>query len=436
MHTIINFRLSLFLAVTTAVFSVIAPFPVARAADATPAISATDPKLPTIFRAGDFKCRPAYGVRIPYHWQTVPMGKEGTVWIDLVDKDGNTVATDMHDPQVKMSKWGGPLEYTRWLNLPEYLIRDQKTLDSGVPDGTYKLMLYVKMDGVNGHQPLTAGPGVVADKDNRYDIGTLTVDKIQPVPKLGPKTLDLTGYEMTFHDEFDTLSVSAKGPCGEGEGKTRWMAHTPYWGDFGDAHFVDPTPTFPFTVKNGILSIEVRKQADGQWQGGLLSSADPQGNGFSQSLGYFEMRARLPKGPGTWPAFWLLTATGLGDKKHEPPVGVEIDVLEQYGHSPNKLCTTTHLWPHDGRAKEVSWEHFTVPGMTDDFHTYGVMITEDRITYYYDGTELRHEPTYEPVKMPLYVLINNTLGPGCPLDKTPNPSIMLVDYVRVYAKKK
>ena len=74
--------------------------------------------------------------------------------------------------------------------------------------------------------------------------------------------------------------------------------------------------------------------------------------------------------------------------------------------------------------------------MTDDFHTYGVMVTEDFITYFYDGVELRKEKTPEAAKVPMYLLVNNTLGPGWPLDKTPSPSVMLVDYVRAYAKKK
>ncbi|WP_204271793.1 hypothetical protein, partial [Escherichia coli] len=48
--------------------------------------------------------------------------------------------------------------------------------------------------------------------------------------------LDLTGYTLTFAEEFDSLSVSPWGPG------SRWIAHTPWNGDFGDARFVDPRP--------------------------------------------------------------------------------------------------------------------------------------------------------------------------------------------------
>src|SRR5215510_11338306 len=90
------------------------------------------------------------------------------------------------------------------------------------------------------------------------------------------KRLDLRGYRLVFEEEFDKpLDVSARGPG------TRWTAHTPWNGDFGDAAFSDPEPDFPFTVQDGILRIEARKEADGHWRSGLLASNAPDGSGFS-----------------------------------------------------------------------------------------------------------------------------------------------------------
>ena len=132
--------------------------------------------------------------------------------------------------------------------------------------------------------------------------------------------IDFSKLQMTFREDFDdTLSVSPWGP------NTRWIAHTPWAGDFGDAAFADPRlGVFPFTLEGGILRIEARKNDKGKWESGLLASADSSGRGFSQQYGYFEMRAKLPKGPGVWPAFWL---GSIVDKA--APASVEIDVLEQ-----------------------------------------------------------------------------------------------------------
>src|SRR5258705_3825685 len=102
--------------------------------------------------------------------------------------------------------------------------------------------------------------------------------------------LNLSDLIQTFSEDFDALDVSAWGPG------TRWIAHTPWNGDFGNATFADPKPGFPFTTQDGQLRIEAAKGADGKWRGGLLASLDREGKGFSQHFGYFEMRAKCPSG--------------------------------------------------------------------------------------------------------------------------------------------
>ena len=236
--------------------------------------------------------------------------------------------------------------------------------------------------------------------------------------------IDLSSYELTFDEDFKRLDVSALGPG------TRWIAHTPWGGDFGDAQFTDPAPDFPFTVKNGILRIEARKGSDGKWRSGLLASADPKGDGFFQKFGYFEMRAKLPPGPGVWPAFWLIA-------NKDPKTSAEIDILEYYGVGPDIFHSTVHIWPKSPEIeKQMYHVQHSVPygSLSADFHTYGASVEDDAIIFYLDRKEMGRVATPPEAKRPMFILLNLALGSGWPIDKTINPSFMYVDYVRAYRR--
>jgi hypothetical protein len=240
-----------------------------------------------------------------------------------------------------------------------------------------------------------------------------------------PPKLDLSNYELTFNEDFDKLDVSAWGPG------TRWIAHTPWNGDFGDARFADPEPGFPFVVADGILRIEARRGPDGKWRSGLLSSTDPKGAGFLQQFGYFEMRAKLPAGPGLWPAFWL-----IANKDKES--SAEIDILEQYGQFPGDFESVIHVWRHAPGAQnyEATLRHKIPEGLLSaDFHLFGVSVEPDWIIIYLDRVEIGRTPTPPEHRHPMFILLNLALGGGWPIAQTPSPSYMFVDYVRAYRAK-
>lgn len=376
------------------------------------------------------QAQPKAGFRITYCWKTVPMDKDYLVFVHFLDKDGKIILQDDHKPPIPTSKWEGLVEYTHTIPLPVWQPKDKKTIDVTLPEGEYSIRagLYDKKEG---KKTLSAGHGVTEISEGAYKIGVLSIDAKAPTPKLDERTLDLTDYHLTFNEEFDDLSVSAWGPCGN-EG-TRWIAHTPWKGDFGDARFTDPESDFPFTINGGILRIEAREE-NGKWRSGLLSAVDPDGNGFKQKYGYFECRAKFPEGPGTWPAFWLMGTLSLKGNSG-PRINPEVDVFEYYGHWPNRFSHVLHLWGRDGaESRHYDTEKIVVFGLDRNFHTYGMMIDEESMILYVDGVEMHRRETPEPVKTPLFPLVNLALGPGWPIDKTPNPSYMYVDYVKVYSK--
>jgi beta-glucanase (GH16 family) len=245
-------------------------------------------------------------------------------------------------------------------------------------------------------------------------------------PSVAQEPLNIDAYQLTFEESFDSLDVSAWG-----EKTSRWIAHTPWNGDFGDARFTDPAPGFPFTTDQGILKIEARKGADGTWRSGLLSSVNPKGEGFSQQFGYFEARMKLPPGKGVWPAFWLI---GLDRSKYT----AEIDVLEYYGRAPYEFSMGFHIWRQSQGGQNSTggyWQKVQDGILNSEYHTYGVDIQADKTSFYFDRKFIWSFDTPKEFHMPFYPLVNLALGSGWPIDETPNPSILLVDYIHVYQRK-
>jgi len=230
-----------------------------------------------------------------------------------------------------------------------------------------------------------------------------------------------------FLEDFDLLSISSSriGPA-------RWTAHTPWGGDFGDARFADPGPGGPFKVQDGFLSITASKDRDGRWTSGLIAAADASGAGSGTRYGYFEARMRLPPGPGTWPAFWLaaLKPTDVSDGN------VEIDVIEYYGKFTSAYQAAVHVWYKDPQKNRGNAEKIAVPegSLVQNFHTFGVDISPQAIVFFLDGKPVWSQQTPSELSGPLYPLVDLALGSGWPIDQTPNPSTLLVDYVHVYGR--
>ncbi len=228
-----------------------------------------------------------------------------------------------------------------------------------------------------------------------------------------------------MQEDFATQSIASSriGPA-------RWTAHTPWNGDFGDARFADPGPAGPFEVADHRLTITAVKGADGRWTSGLIAAADATGAGTGTQWGYFEARMQMPPGPGTWPAFWL----GALKPVEGSDGTVEIDVIEYYGQFTFAYRPAIHVWYKD-KSKGMGADHeVRVPdgSLVSGFHTYGVDLSPQKIVWFFDGRQVWSRPTPPELDGPMYPIVNLALGSGWPIDKTPSPSQLLVDYVHVY----
>ncbi|TIW01792.1 MAG: glycosyl hydrolase family protein, partial [Mesorhizobium sp.] len=186
---------------------------------------------------------------------------------------------------------------------------------------------------------IQAGPNVVLNLGSGeiLEFKNTTIDKFQPSQFQLP--IDKSGMTLSFSDEFNTLNLNnSQGGTwdtnfwwGAANGSTLTRNNELQW--YIDANYAPTSSVHPFSIDNGVLTITAAQAPadikplinNYEYTSGLLTTHDS----FSQTYGYFEMRADLPENAGAWPAFWLLPEDGSW-----PP---ELDVVEMYGQKPNSL---------------------------------------------------------------------------------------------------
>lgn len=258
-----------------------------------------------------------------------------------------------------------------------------------------------------------------------------TIDKFQPGQFELP--IDKTGMTLSFNDDFNTLSLW-NGQSGIWDSNFWWGAQNgssqPQNGElqwYIDANYAPTSSVHPFSVASGVLTITAAHAPDDikplinnyEYTSGILTTHDT----FSQTYGYFEMRADLPENAGAWPAFWLLPEDGSW-----PP---ELDVIEMYGQNPNALLMTAHT--------NETGTHTTVGSTvnvsnTDGYHTYGLLWTPDKLVWTYDGVQVAEAATPSDMNKPMYMLVDLAVGgqAGAPPDHLATPAQMKIDYIHSY----
>ena len=257
--------------------------------------------------------------------------------------------------------------------------------------------------------------------------------------------LDRSPYSQTFADDFDALSLDLE----DGKSKGVWRTNFGYGGVhsrtlpnngelqvYSDRLFAGTGTASlnidPFRLANGKLEIvaeplkeDLRQFTWGRsYTSGLLTTKAS----FSQMYGLFEIRAKMPKGKGLWPAFWLLP-----ENRAWPP---EIDVLEVLGDNTKKLYVAWHSNVGDKHTAEA--KPIDVPDMSEDFHTYSVIWEKDTLMWFFDDVQVASKSTPEDFHLPMYMLINLAVGggwPGSPDKTTSFPAKYTIDWVRAYARK-
>jgi beta-glucanase (GH16 family) len=208
-------------------------------------------------------------------------------------------------------------------------------------------------------------------------------------------------------------------------------------------------------IENGKLVIEAHLEdyEDAAYTSGRVHSS---GKGDFH-YGRVEVRAKLPRGMGTWPAIWMLPsdpfryattceagADWQGSSSCDAwPNSGEIDIMEHVGHEMGHVHGTVHNEAYYWQKWEQRKGRILIDDVDQDFHVYALEWTPERIDIFVDETHyfsyLNEKNGWQawPYDQPFHVILNIAVGgmwgrSGGGIDDEIFPQRMEVDYVRIY----
>lgn len=261
-----------------------------------------------------------------------------------------------------------------------------------------------------------------------------------------------TEWSLVFSDEFNGPELD----------RTKWRTWFPYSEDGSDrapgTRIMGTSNTIfrdeLVSVKDGFLWLDVRAKG-GEWYGKVKEHEGSMIHSMGAAkftYGRFEVRCRIPKGAGLWPAFWAFGGE------------TEIDVFEFCGEKPRFFKGALHRW---GKPRFSNSDKKKMDDLSRDFHVYAVEWERDGISWFVDGELVQYRGRYvdkrgrplprcdrEPgdhatapyyprsedgVNVILDLAVSEPKG-FCKGPKKPEPwpegSAFVVDYVRVYQRGK
>ena len=217
------------------------------------------------------------------------------------------------------------------------------------------------------------------------------------------------GYHLVWHDEFEegtTLNPSDWTHEVKGSG----------WVNDELQNYVNHQTSSGKAVteiKDGSLHIHCFKEGGKIYSGRVYAHVNT-----GWQYGWFEARINLPKGKGTWPAFWMMPVNNDWNTNPWPMCG-EIDIMEEVGCVPNEVSSSIHTQDYNHTKNTQKTHAMKLANAEGEYHVYALEWTEDAITTFY------------PI---LNLAWGGSWGGMYGVDESALPVTMSVDYVRVFQK--
>lgn len=245
------------------------------------------------------------------------------------------------------------------------------------------------------------------------------------------------GYRLVWSDEFatDGLPDPGRWVYDVGSNRSGWANR--------ELQYYSAARRQNSRIERDVLIIEARREstrafADSGGQRYTSSRLVTRGRG-AWTYGFFEIRAKLPCGRGSWPAIWML---GNGKDTQWPDRG-EIDIMEHVGFDPGVVHGTVHTKAFNHVIDTQRTAQVSIPDACRRFHRYQMTWTPERITIGHDDRnyfQFRRDeagghdawPFGAPQFLILNIAVGGDWGGQQGVDDGLFPVRMEIDYVRIY----
>ena len=264
------------------------------------------------------------------------------------------------------------------------------------------------------------------------------------ISQLCSAQVDVVYKDLVWSDEFNT-----NGPVNG----TNWFHQTqlPAGGNWFNGEVQHYTNRIENSyVDNGSLKIVAKKESytnqsvTKQYTSARLNSK------FAYLYGRVDIKAKIPKDAGTWPALWLLGKNvnedgayfdNLGYGTTSWPACGEIDILEHgitRDKEDNYIQSAMHTPSSFGNTVDIGG---VVVGdnIANNYHVYSMNWSPNQISFLVDGVEYwTYNPAVKnantwPFDKEQYFLLNIAMGGiAGPIDPSFSQTAMDIDYIRVY----
>ncbi len=240
------------------------------------------------------------------------------------------------------------------------------------------------------------------------------------------------GWSLTWNDEFNGSSIDT----------TKWN-HEEWWPGYVNnelqSYTQDPGNS---GLTNGYLYLTARKENPFDPNAPAYNSARMNtAQKVDWKYGRIEIRAKLPRGQGLWPAIWMMPTYSVYGGW---PVSGEIDIMEFLGHDITRTYGTIHYGNYYPDKSSTGTSYVLPTGnFSDSFHTFAFEWEADEMRWYVDDVLFQTLSSWftvggdypAPFDQEFHLILNVAVGgdwPGNPDASTLFPQTMEVDYVRLF----